>query len=101
MNYRAYLRAIDIAMRARTPGSPIAFDAKRGAWSLGNHEVRTSALAGGTIRFGLFTLTVPEMFVGSYSGRAGAPVEEVAEYLVYFLESGKPWHHGVATRGPA
>lgn len=93
--------AMDIAMRERMPTSAIRFDPARGAWSLGRHEIRVSATKGRTLRFGLFTTGAADTFVGSYTGTVGATTDEVAQYLVYFLETGKPWHHGFSNRGLA
>jgi hypothetical protein len=98
VTYRGYLMAMDIAMRERMPTLAIRFDAKRGTWSLGRHEVRSSAADDRTIRFQLFTTGEAETLVGSYSGKVGATPKEVAQYLVYFLETGKPWHHGLSNR---
>lgn len=99
MTYRVYLRAMDIAMRERMPASPIRFDAAHGTWSLGGHEIRATAMQDNVIRFQLFMLDASQTLVGSYSGRIGATPKEVAQYLVYFLETGKPWHHGLSNRG--
>ena len=91
--------AMDIAMRERMPALAIRFDAARGTWSLGAHEIRSTAMKGRIIRFQLFTIGTSETLVGTYSGTIGATPEEVAQYLVYFLETGKPWHHGFSNRG--
>ena len=90
---------MDMAMRARTPAAAIAFDAGRGTWTLGGHEVRASEMKGKSARFELFTIASRATLVGSYSGTIGATPQEVAQYLVYFLETGKPWHHGLAKKG--
>jgi hypothetical protein len=90
---------MDMAMRERTPGAAIQFDGTRSAWTLGSHEVRASATDARTVRFELYTVKGREKQVGSYSGRIGATPQEVAQYLVYFLETGKPWHQGLAKKG--
>jgi hypothetical protein len=90
--------AMDIAMRERMPALAIRFDPKRGMWSLGPHEVRSSAVKDRTIRFQLYTTDGDETLVGSYSGKVGATPKEIAQYLVYFLETGKPWHRGLSNR---
>jgi len=89
---------MDIAMRVRMPAAAIQFDAARGIWKLAGHEIRTSA-NGKSVRFELFTVKGRETPVGSYSGTLGATPQEVAQYLVYFLETGKPWHAGLAKKG--
>jgi hypothetical protein len=99
MSYRGYLLKMDIAMRARATRSKISFDAVRGTWTLGKHMVRTSEADGKMIRFQLITVAKAETLVGSYSGTIGTTPDEVAQYLVYFLESGKPWHQGLPNRG--
>jgi spore coat protein U-like protein len=99
MSYRGYLLKMDIAMRARTTRSKIAFDAANGTWTLGERLVRTTETDGEVIRFRLFTTAAAETLVGSYSGTIGTTPDEVAQYLVYFLESGKPWHQGLSNRG--
>jgi hypothetical protein len=99
MSYRGYLLKMDIAMRARTTRSKIAFDAVHGTWTLGKQVVRTSEADGKVIRFQLLTMTAAETLVGSYSGTIGTTPDELAQYLVYFLESGKPWHQGLPNRG--
>jgi hypothetical protein len=90
---------MDIAMRVRTPAAPITFDAVHATWKLGEHEIRAREVDGTSVRFELFTVKGSETPVGSYSGTVGATPQEVAQYLVYFLESGKPWHHGLAKKG--
>jgi hypothetical protein len=99
MTYQRYLFAMDMAMRDRTPAAAIQFDAARAAWTLGPHEVRASAIDALSIRFDLYTVREREALVGSYSGTVGATPQEVAQYLVYFLETGKPWHQGLAKKG--
>jgi hypothetical protein len=99
MTYRGYLLNMDIAMRARTARTTISFDAARGTWTRGAHVVRTTETGGKVIRFQLFTTAPVETLVGSYSGTIGTTPDEVAQYLVYFLESGKPWHQGLPNRG--
>jgi hypothetical protein len=90
---------MDIAMRERMPASAILFDDARGTWSLGRHEIRASAVQDRTIRFQLYTVEPGETLVGSYSGAIGATTKnEIAQYLVYFLETGKPWHRGLSNR---
>ncbi|HEY5349323.1 MAG TPA: hypothetical protein VIJ64_06315 [Candidatus Lustribacter sp.] len=84
-------------MRDRTPAVAIEFDAARDTWALGKHEIRASG-SGKSVRFELFTVKGRETLVGSYSGRIGATPQEVAQYLVYFLETGKPWHRGLAKK---
>ncbi len=101
VTYRGYLRAMDMAMRSRTPAAAIQFDAKRTTWKLGGHEVRASEVDAKSVRFELFTIKGRETPVGSYSGTIGATPQEVAQYLVYFLETGKPWHQGLAKKGLA
>jgi hypothetical protein len=96
---RGYLRAMDIAMRERMPASAIVFDAARATWNLGRHEIRVVAMKDRTIRFELYTIEPGETLVGSYSGTVGATTKkEIVQYLVYFLETGKPWHHGLPNR---
>jgi hypothetical protein len=99
MTYRGYLLAMDMAMRDRTPAAAIEFDPARAAWTLGAHEIRASVVNRKSVRFELFTVTGRETPVGSYSGTIGATPQEVAQYLVYFLETGKPWHQGLAKKG--
>jgi hypothetical protein len=99
VTYRGYLRAMDMAMRARTYGAAIRFDPARAAWTLGAHEIRASETNGASVRFELYTLAGRETLVGSYAGTIGGTPQEVAQYLVYFLETGKPWHHGLAKKG--
>ena len=101
MNYRAYLRAVDLAIRARSPVASVAFDAGRGAWRRGDFEVRTRSIDVRTMRFELFVAGTSETYAGGYSGHIGAPIEELVEYLVYFLDVGKPWHQGLPNRGLA
>lgn len=86
-------------MRDRTPAVAIQFDAARAAWTLGTHEIRASVTSAKSVRFGLYTVKGRETLVGSYSGTIGATPQEVAQYLVYFLETGKPWHQGLAKKG--
>jgi hypothetical protein len=90
---------MDMAMRVRTPATPIQFDTIRATWKLDGHEIRASEMDDKSVRFELFTVKGRETPVGSYSGTIGATPQEVAQYLVYFLESGKPWHHGLAKKG--
>lgn len=80
-----------MAMRIRMPAAAIRFDGARATWVLGEHEIRASETDGKSVRFQLFN--------GSYSGWIGATPQEIAQYLVYFLEAGKPWHHGLAKKG--
>jgi hypothetical protein len=101
VTYRGYLMAMDIAMRERMPASAIKFNVTRGIWNLGNHEIRASAADDRTIRFQLFTIDASATLVGSYSGKVGVTPKEVAQYLVYFLETGKPWHRGLSKGGLA
>ena len=96
MTYRGYLTAMDIAMRERMPSLAIRFDAASGTWVLGRHEVRSNQMKDRSIRFQLFTTGKSETLVGSYSGTIGATPNELAQYLIYFLETGKPWHRGLA-----
>jgi hypothetical protein len=96
MTYQRYLFAMDMAMRERTPDAAIQFDVARAAWTLGTHEVRANATSAKDVRFQLYTV---ETLVGTYSGTIGATPQEVAQYLVYFLETGKPWHQGLAKKG--
>ncbi len=98
MTYRGYLVAMDMAMRSRTPASAIQFDAARATWKLGGHEIRASEMDGKSVRFELLTVKGRKIPVGSYSGTIGATPEEIAQYLVYFLETGKPWHQGLAKK---
>jgi hypothetical protein len=98
MTYRAYLLTMDVAMRQRALRSAIVFDVGGGQWTRGDHIVRS--YDGGTaIRFVLSTAGEAETVVGSYSGKVGTPPDEIAQYLVYFLETGKPWHQGLPNRG--
>jgi hypothetical protein len=90
---------MDIAMRARAVRSAITFDATTGTWTLGKHIVRSSVLDAKSVRFQLFTAGRTEKLVGSYSGAIGATPDSIAQYLVYFLETGKPWHSGLSNRG--
>jgi len=85
-------------MRARTPAAKIAFDGVRGTWKLGRHEVRANEEKGTSVRFRLYTVDGRERLVGTYSGTIGSTPQEVAQYLLYFLETGKPWHHGLAKK---
>lgn len=85
-------------MRARTPARKIVFDGARGVWKFGRHEVRADDMDGAAVRFRLYTVTARERLVGSYSGKIGSTPNEVAQYLLYFLETGKPWHHGLAKK---
>jgi hypothetical protein len=101
VTYRAYLRLMDIAMRARMPAAKIQFDGARATWSLGEHQIRASETNEKSVRFQLFNVGGTETLVGSYSGTIGATPQEIAQYLVYFLEAGKPWHHGLAKKGLA
>jgi hypothetical protein len=90
---------MDIAMRIRMPAAPIRFDGARATWSLGDHEIRASEISGKAVRFQLYRVKDGEALVGTYSGTVGAATQEIAQYLVYFLETGKPWHHGLAKKG--
>jgi hypothetical protein len=90
---------MDIAMRIRMPATAIRFDGGRTAWSLGDHEIRASEISGSVVRFQLFHVKDGETLVGTYSGTVGAATQEIAQYLVYFLETGKPWHRGLAKKG--
>jgi hypothetical protein len=99
VTYRGYLRAMDMAMRIRMPAAAIKFDGARATWSLGEHEIRASEVDGKSVRFQLFNVKGAQTLVGSYSGTIGATPQEIAQYLVYFLEAGKPWHHGLAKKG--
>ena len=85
-------------MRSRMPAAAIEFDTGRATWKLGGHEIRASAMNATSVRFDLFTIVGREIPVGSYSGTIGATPEEIAQYLVYFLETGKPWHQGLAKK---
>ena len=86
-------------MRDRTPAVAIQFDGASATWKLGKHEIRATETDAKSVRFQLFTVKARETLVGSYSGTIGATPQEVAQYLVYFLETGKPWHHGLAKKG--
>jgi hypothetical protein len=99
MTYRAYLKKMDIALHARAVGSTITFDGTSGTWTRGKHVVRSSDVDGKTVRFQLFTVGRTETLVGSYSGTIGSTPDSVAQYLIYFLETGKPWHRGLSNRG--
>ena len=88
-------------MRARMPSAAIRFDGKSETWTLGRQLVRASATDTGSVRFELVTVTDRETKVGSYSGTIGSTPQEVAQFLLYFLETGKPWHHGLAKKGLA
>ena len=101
VTYRGYLRAMDIAMRVRTPTLPFRFEGVRATWVLGTHEVRATEVSATSVRFELYTVEDGETLVGSYSGTIGSTPQEVAQYLVYFLESGQPWHRGLAKKGLA
>jgi hypothetical protein len=90
---------MDMAMRLRMPAAPIRYDGDRAAWTLGEHEVRANEVDGRAVRFQLFNLTGGEQLVGSYSGTIGGTPQEIAQYLVYFLDAGKPWHHGLGKKG--
>jgi hypothetical protein len=99
MTFRVYLKKMDIALHARAVGSAIEFDAALGTWTLGKHVVRSNEVDGKTVRFQLFMSGRAETLVGSYSGTIGSMPDSVAQYLVYFLETGKPWHRGLSNRG--
>jgi hypothetical protein len=99
VTYRGYLRLMDAAMRARTPSAAIRFDGAHATWTLGHHQVRASATDDASVRFELVTVTDRDTKVGSYSGTIGSTPQEVAQFLLYFLETGKPWHHGLAKKG--
>lgn len=101
VTYRGYLRAMDMAMRDRIPAAPFTFDGARATWTMGRHEVRADETSATSVRFRLYTLDGRERLVGSYSGTIGSTPQEVAQYLVYFLETGKPWHHGLSKKGLA
>jgi hypothetical protein len=90
---------MDMAMRTRMPAAAIRYDGGRATWSLGDHEIRASEMNGKAVRFQLFHVKGTETLVGTYSGTIGAATQEIAQYLVYFLEAGKPWHHGLAKKG--
>jgi hypothetical protein len=92
---------MDMAMRLRTRAVAIRFDGARATWKLDGREVRASETDGTSVRFGLYTVEERETLVGSYAGTIGSTPQEVAQYLVYFLETGKPWHHGLAKKGLA
>jgi hypothetical protein len=92
---------MNIAMRARSTRNEMLFDAAAGTWLLGKHLIRSSQAEDKTIRFQLFTTGRAETLVGSYSGAIGTAPETVAQYLLYFLETGKPWHSGLPNRGLA
>jgi len=99
MTLAAYLRKMDISMRARALRSAIEFDPGTGTWKLGKRLIRSSVAEDKSIRFQLFTTEKKETLVGSYSGAIGATPDNMAQYLVYFLETGKPWHSGLSNRG--
>lgn len=84
-------------MRARTKAK-ITFDGARATWKLGRHEVRADEKDGTAVRFRLYTVDGRERLVGSYAGKIGSTPQEVAQYLLYFLETGTPWHHGLAKK---
>ena len=88
-------------MRARAPQTATTFDATAGTWVLGKHAIRSSQAEDKTIRFQLFTTDPAETLVGGYSGTIGTAPDTVAQYLLYFLETGKPWHSGLPNRGLA
>ena len=67
VTYRAYLRLMDAAMRARTPSAAIRFDGVRSTWTLGRHQVRASATDDASVRFELVTVNDRDTKVGSYS----------------------------------
>jgi hypothetical protein len=92
---------MDMAMRLRTRAVAIKFDTAQATWSLGEHQVRATESDGTAVRFQLYTIGKRETLVGSYSGTIGSTPQEVAQYLVYFLETGKPWHQGLAKKGLA
>jgi len=85
-------------MRERTPASAIRFDAPRATWTFGDHQIRADLEPDGSVRFALFSVAEGETPVGSYSGKVGTTPAEVAQYLVYFLETGKPWHQGMSKK---
>jgi len=87
-----------MAIRVRTRAAPITFDGVRATWRSGTHEVRADEMNATSVRFRLYSVTGREKLVGSYSGTIGSTPKEVAQYLVYFLETGKPWHHGLAKK---
>jgi hypothetical protein len=99
VTYRGYLLTVDAAMRQQIVRTAIAFDATRGTWTRGKHIVRSNEAGGTSIRFQLFTSGTAETLVGSYSGTIGTQPDEVAHFLVYFLETGTPWHQGLPNRG--
>jgi hypothetical protein len=101
MTLRGYLQKTDIAMRARAPRTATLFDAVAGTWVLGKHLIRSSQSEDDIIRFELITTGRTETLVGSYSGAIVAAPDSVAHYLLYFLETGKPWHSGLPIRGLA
>lgn len=99
MTFRGYLVKMNVAMRQRSAREAILFDAVHGTWVLGKHIVRSTQAPDNTIRFQLYTTGRVETLVGSYSGAIGAAPDNVAQYLLYFLETGKPWHSGLSNRG--
>jgi hypothetical protein len=92
---------MDMAMRVRTPAAAIRFDVLKATWRLGTHEIRASETSGKSVRFLLYAIDDGETLVGSYSGTIGSTPREIVEYLLYFLDTGKPWHHGLAKKGLA
>jgi hypothetical protein len=96
MTYRAYLIALDVVLRTRIASPAIRFDAGLGTWRVADREVRTTEMKRKRIRFQLFTTGSKETLAGSYSGTIGSGAGEVVQYLVYFLQTGKPWHQGMA-----
>jgi hypothetical protein len=101
VTYPEYLQALDLAMRERMPASPLRFDDVTGTWTLGRQLVRSGAAQNSAVRFALFHIDGVETLVGSYSGTIGATPSELVQYLVYFLETGTPWHSGLPNRGLA
>jgi hypothetical protein len=96
VSYRGYLSTLDAIMRLRMGSRAMRFDARQGTWRAADREIRASETNGNGIRFQLYTLAARETRAGSYSGTVGARPDDLARYLVYFLQTGKPWHQGIA-----
>jgi hypothetical protein len=99
VTFRAYLTAMNVALRERAAGVAVSFDARRHVWTLGDREIRAAEIDAKAVRFQLYTKGPRERLVGSYSGTIGATPDEVVAYLVYFLETGKAWHQNLAKGG--
>jgi hypothetical protein len=99
MTFRSYLVAMNVALRERAAHASLRFDLRARTWALGDREIRASEMDGKAVRFQLVTNGTREKLIGSYSGTIGATPDEVVNYLVYFLETGKAWHQKLAKGG--